>query len=76
MALVASAATVADAICAAMTPPVTDPDAKAKWVVVVTQIFTGIVNNGVVTVPPASINTAGTAAAQVGPPAPVLLAMS
>lgn len=76
MALVASASAVTDAICAGMDPPVTDADAKAKWLVVVTQIFTGIVNNGVATVPASSIVTVGGPATQTGPAAPVACAIS
>jgi hypothetical protein len=76
MALIASAAAVADAICANMSPPVTDADAKAKWVVVVTEIFTGIVNNGVATVAASSIVTVGGPATQTGPAAPVACAIS
>jgi hypothetical protein len=76
MSLVASASTVANAICAGMSPPVTDSAAQAKWLVVVTQIFTGIVNNAVATVPASSIVTTGGPATQTGPAAPVPLAIS
>lgn len=66
MALPAAAATVAAAICANMTPPVTDAAAIAAWTVAVNQIYLGIVANAVVNVASVSGVTAGAVASGPG----------
>lgn len=47
--------------------------AKAKWVTIADKIITEYTDNAEIscTIPSTSINTTGSAAAQVGPPAPV-----
>ena len=71
-----SADAVAVAICAALTPAVTDPTAIANWKVVMRQIWAGIVADEVVTLAANSVITVGSPSTQTGPTTPVVLTVS
>lgn len=70
----ASADAVGTAIASAL--GVTNSAAIANWQKVVEQIFSGIVSDGIVTIPASSIITTGSPSTQTGPSAPVMLAIS
>jgi hypothetical protein len=65
---------LATAICSAL--GVSNPAALANWKTICEQFYSHLKTDIVATISAGSINTAGSAAAQVGPPAPVLTVIS
>lgn len=51
-------------------------NAVGKWKSIVEQIYSALITDITVTIPPGAIATVGTAAAQAGPPTPVILVVS